>query len=120
MRRPLTSPKAETRHSWKGPSPSSRPRVGFVITVLKPVCGHVRVNLRVGQAAVTEQLLDAADVGAAVEQMCREAVPQGMRAGAGIEAGQGQVLLQQPADAARREAAAAGVEKQGWAWTVDG
>src|SRR5438445_496465 len=89
MRTPRTSPKAETRHSWKGPSASSRPRVGFVITVLEPVCGHVRVNLRIGQAAMTEQLLNAADVGAAVEQVRREAVSQGMRAGAGIKAGAG-------------------------------
>ena len=46
----------------------------------------MRVDLRRHQALVPQQLLHAADVGAAVEQMRGEAVPQRVRRGAACPA----------------------------------
>jgi hypothetical protein len=55
---------------------------------------------------VAQQLLHAADVGPAIQKMRGEAVSQGVRRGALVEARHLQVLLQQTADAARRQPAA--------------
>ena len=63
----------------------------------------MRVDLRGHEAFVAQQFLHAADVGAAVEQMRGEAVPQRVRRGAVVEAGQFQILFQHPADAAGRQ-----------------
>src|SRR5205807_2385143 len=92
---------------------SSGAGVRLVVAVAQAVGGHVGVNLRGAQAAVAEQLLHAADVGPAVEQVRGEAVPQAVRAGARVEARLGQVLGQLAADAARRQPRAVLVEEQG-------
>ena len=60
----------------------------------------MRVNLRRGQALVAEQFLHAADVGAGIEHVRRETVPQGVRAGPRIEPRVLQIFRQQAADAA--------------------
>src|SRR5579885_3823161 len=90
----------------------SRTRVGLLVALLKAVGRHVGVNLRGAQAAVAEQFLHAADVGAVVEQVGGEAVPQRVRAGPRVQAGLLEVLLQQPTDAPRAEARAALVQEQ--------
>ena len=58
----------------------------MLVGVEEPFLGDVGVDLGRGQAAVAEQLLDAPEVGAAVEEVGGEAVPEGVRAGAGVEA----------------------------------
>src|SRR4029453_12722452 len=73
----------------------------------------VRVNLRGYEAFVTEQLLDAADVGTAVEQMRRKRVAECVRCGPQVEAGQFQILKQQPGDAAGGKSAAEAVGEDG-------
>src|SRR4051794_34445134 len=76
--------------------------VCLLITVLQALGCHMGVNLRRPQTAVAQQLLNAADVGAVVEQMGRETVPQTVRTGAGVQPRFGQVFFEQSADAARR------------------
>ena len=49
-----------------------RVRVGF----LQPFNRYMRVDLSRRKTGVTEQRLNAAQVGAAIEQVCRETVPQ--------------------------------------------
>ena len=58
--------------------------MGFVVDLLHPAGGQVRVHLRGAQALVAQQFLHAAEVGTVVEQMRGEAVPQRVRADAGI------------------------------------
>ena len=58
-----------------------------------------------------QQLLDAADVGPAIQQVCGKAVPQRVRACARVEAGQGQVFFNETADAAGGQACAAFVQE---------
>ena len=63
------------------------PRVGGVVDFLHPARRQVRVDLRRAQALVAQQLLHAAQVGAVVQQVRREAVTQRVRADARVEAG---------------------------------
>jgi hypothetical protein len=72
---------------------SETPEQGFAIRVLRPLrvrvrrevelaaaaVAHVRVQLGGGEIRVAEHLLDAAQVGAALQQMRREGVAQQMR-----------------------------------------
>ena len=64
----------------------------------------VRVDLRGHQALVAQQFLHAADIGAAVQQMGGETVPQRVRRRAAVQAGELQILFQHPGDASRGEA----------------
>ena len=59
----------------------------FSYAVAQAGGADVRVDLRGHQALVAQQFLHAADVGAAVEQVRGEAVPQRVRRGAAVEAG---------------------------------
>ena len=61
---------------------------------------HVAVHLRRRERAVAEQLLDRAQVGAALEQVRREGVPQAVR------------MRKQAAERARVETAAARREEE--------
>ena len=75
--------------------------------------GDVRVSLGRPDVGVAEHLLDAAEVGAALQQMRRERVPQQVRMHpAGLEAG----AVREPAEdeerAGARERPAARVEEQ--------
>ena len=54
----------------------SGPRMCFMIDIEDSVLCDVGVNLRGGQVAVTEQLLDAPEVGPAIQQVGREAMPR--------------------------------------------
>ena len=58
----------------------SGPRVGLAVDVPDPFAGHVRVQLGRGDTRMSEQLLDDPQVGAALEQVRRERVPQRVRA----------------------------------------
>src|SRR5436305_1615352 len=53
---------------------SVRAGVCLVVALLQAVRRHVRINLRRAQAAVAQQLLDAADVRAVIQQVRGEAV----------------------------------------------
>ena len=56
--------------------------VSILIDVEQSFLGYMGINLGGGQVAMAEQLLDAPQVGAAVEQVGGEAVPQGVGTGA--------------------------------------
>src|SRR5271169_5111487 len=66
---------------------ASGARVGLVVTVAQPLGRNVGVNLGSAETAVAEQLLDAADVGACVQEVGRKAVSQRVGAGARVQAG---------------------------------
>ena len=74
--------------------PHSGPRVCLMINIQQSLLRDVGVNLGCRQISVTEQFLDAAEVGSAVEQVGGEAVPQRVRAGRVHQAGTQQVCLQ--------------------------
>lgn len=79
-------------------APRLRPRVRFVVRRLQPFHRHVRVDLRGREAGVAEEGLDAAEVGAGVEQVGGEGVAEFVRADAGGDAGVVEVALQQRPD----------------------
>src|SRR5581483_10348439 len=56
-----------------------RVRVSLEVGVAPATVGHVQVDLRGREVGVAEHLLDAAEVGAALEQVRREGVPQQVR-----------------------------------------
>lgn len=56
----------------------SGPRVGFIIYFLQPGGGDMGINLGGGDAFMSEQFLDAAKVGAVVQQMSRKGMPECM------------------------------------------
>ena len=58
----------------------SGPRMGPAVDVPDPLAGEMRVELRGGDTRMPEQLLDDAQVGAALEQVRRERVAQRVRA----------------------------------------
>ena len=61
--------------------------MGPTIDVPDPFSGEMRVQLGRGDTRMSEQLLDHAQVGAALEQMGRKGVAEGVRADASGEAG---------------------------------
>ena len=73
--------------------------VGF----LHAACADVRIDLRRRQALVAQKFLDASQIRAPIEQVRCEAVPQRVRCRLSVEAGQHQIFIQHPPDAARRE-----------------
>src|SRR3954451_5759235 len=92
--RPTTTPVTDQAEpgtypakSAVGPMSATRPRVAGRVDLSQPVDGHQRVHLRVRHRGVSEQLLDDAHVGAAVEQVGREGVPQRVRRDVGGDAG---------------------------------
>src|SRR5439155_20887015 len=63
-------------------------RVRLVVQLPAAPIGYVRVELRRGEIGVSEHLLDAAEVGAALEQVRGEGVPKQVRMDTfGVEAG---------------------------------
>ena len=57
------------------------PRMGRVVDGAEALTADVSVPLGGGQIGVTQQLLHRAEVGAPVEQVCGEGVPEGVRVG---------------------------------------
>src|SRR4029079_17685991 len=92
--------------------PSSGPRMGPAVDVPDPLPGEMRVELCGGDTRMTEQLLDDSKVGAALEQMGRKRVPQGVRADAIGQAGAGGCALHGGPRLLPRQAAPAIAEEQ--------
>jgi hypothetical protein len=61
--------------------------MGFFVSGAEPGGGDVSVDLSRDEALVAEELLDGADVGAAIEKVSGEAVAERMGRGAKVEAG---------------------------------
>src|SRR5882724_6941036 len=95
-----------TRVTARQPRLLLRARMGPFVHLAQPGGGDVRIDLRRRQALVAQQLLDAADIGAAIQEMGSEAVPQGVGRGAVVQAGGFEVLFQHAPDAARGQTAA--------------
>ena len=77
--------------------------MSLVIHLLHSAGRQMRVNLRGDKALVAKQLLHAAEVGAVIQQVRREAVPQRVRADSGIESRFDEIFVQLPADRSRVE-----------------
>src|SRR5438094_398983 len=71
-----------------------RTRMRSLVRLAQASRCDVGINLGSRQAAMTKELLDRTDVGTTIEQMRREAVPQRMGAGPGIDAGHVEILGQ--------------------------
>src|SRR6478736_2985807 len=56
-----------------------RARMRAIVDAAQPVGVHVAVDLSCRERAVAEELLDHAQVGAALEQVCREGVAKAVR-----------------------------------------
>ena len=87
-------------------------RVRRAVALLEPLGRHVRVDLRRAEARVAEELLHRAQVRAAVEQVRRGGVPQGVRP-LGPGRGCRQDGRDEPVHAARAHARAARAEEDG-------
>jgi len=85
--------------------------VGGVVDLFHAIGGQVGVDLGGGEALVAEEFLDAAEVGAVVEQVGGEAVAEGVGADAGVEAGHDQILVELAADGAGGDGGAVFVEE---------
>ncbi len=81
--------------------------MGILVRIVQTLSGNVGVDLGRGQAAVTEQLLNASEVGTAVQKVSGEAVPECVRAGGWVETETQQIPFQQPANTPRRKSRAA-------------
>src|SRR3954454_18678869 len=73
---------------------------------------EMRVFLRRRQRDVAEELLDAAEVGAGVEEMRGEGMPHRVRRNASAQRRLADVAVEEPPHAARRNALAAIVDEQ--------
>ena len=67
-------------------TPSTGPGMGLVVAVPHPLCGKMGVDLRGRKRFVTEQFLDASQVGTVVQQVRRERVAKRVRADRRVEA----------------------------------
>ncbi len=71
-----------------------------LIRVEKTLLSDVRINLSRGEAAVSQQLLHAPKIGAPVEEVRGEAVPERVRAGSNRgQSEASEVFIQEPAHA---------------------
>ena len=76
-----------------GNTGAARMRMSLEVEVAAAAVGNVRVQLGRGQIGVAEHLLDAAQIGPALEQVSREGVPQEVRVDAlRLEPGLGREL----------------------------
>ena len=87
--------------------------VGGIIDLLHAGGGDMGVDLGGAEVGVAEKLLDAAEVGAVVEEVGGEAVPEFVRADLEADGGVAQVFLQEVADGAHGDAAAELAEEEG-------
>src|SRR5262249_49957754 len=86
---------------------SLRAGVCAIVGLHQMVEVHVRVALRRGEARMSEELLDRAQIGALIEKMSGERVTDRVRARGDRRAGAGDVTLDEASDAPCGEAAAA-------------
>lgn len=80
--------------------------VGLVVDLFELLRGEVGIDLSSRKRLMAEQLLNASQIGAVIEHMRREAVPERMRADIRVEAGHLQVFIHLSANAAGAEAPA--------------
>src|SRR5690606_15007593 len=99
---------------WKVSVTSTTPRPGMGVKIgpAQVLPGHVGVDLGGGDAGVTQEFLDGAQVGAALEHVGGEGVPQGMRRDPPVGPGAAGVPGQDVGHAPASQAPAAGVEEQ--------
>src|SRR2546430_1117501 len=105
---PATRPRRRAKPALR-PMHDLGPGMGFFVDGPQSRGADVGVDLRGDEALVAEELLDAADVGAAVEQVGGKTVTEGMGRGAEVQAVELEVFEQHPMDAAGGEAAAEAV-----------
>jgi hypothetical protein len=86
--------------------------VGGVEDLAQVVGRHVRVDLGGRHVGVAEHLLHAAQVGAALQQVRGEAVPERVQADLAGHAGGAQVTAQDVGEALPGQGPAAGVQEQ--------
>ena len=86
----------------------------FVVGSLD-VCGaYVRIDLSGDKAFVSEEFLDAPDIGPTVEQVGSKAVAEGVGAGSCVESKFLDVFLEHSGDAARGQSSTEFVAEGGW------
>ena len=83
-----------------------RPRMSFVVNRLQPLRSHMRIDLRCRKVHVTQELLNASQVRAVIQQMRRERMAQGMRRDMLDYAAFANVLIENAPDASIRKARA--------------
>src|SRR5262249_54565991 len=86
---------------------------GAFLGFSRPLRVHMRVGFRRREAVVPQQFLDAAQIGAAVEQVGGETVAERVRRRQAVEPRLADVLFEEPSHAACGEPSAALVEKHG-------
>ena len=69
-------------------------RMGGIVGFFEALDGDVSVDLRGGEVGVAEEFLDAAEIGAAIEEMRGVTVAEFMRSDRGIEAGAGEISFE--------------------------
>ena len=69
-------------------------RMGGIVGFFEALDGDVSVDLRGGEVGVAEEFLDAAEIGAAVKEVCGVAVAEFVGGDFGIEAGAGKISFE--------------------------
>jgi len=85
----------------------------LLIYMQQAVPRDVGVDLRGCEVAVSEQFLNAPEIGSPVEQVSGEAVPQGMWAGGAGQSGSCKVILQEPSHAPGCQPGSISVQEHG-------
>lgn len=81
--------------------------MGLIVDLRKLRCGELGVALGCGEALMSKQFLNSAEVCAFLQQMCSEGVAQRVRMHVGGESAQDSDALDDARDGARGEARAA-------------
>src|SRR5439155_2855437 len=87
--------------------------MGVLVLAEQPLLAYMSVDLRGLKAGMTEKLLDDPDVGAPVEQVGGEGVPQGVGMG-----GRHRAVVEDAADVSRAQRVAPQVEEHRVGWRV--
>lgn len=87
--------------------------MSVLVGIAEAFLGYVGVDLGRGEAAVSEEFLDRAEVGASVEEVGGEAVAEGVWTGSQVEADGFEVLDEQASDTSNRESSSEAVEEHG-------
>src|SRR5260370_27821985 len=88
------------RSDWRMPARSG-PRMGLMVNRDQPVDGDVRIDLRRRERGMPEDLLDTAQVSAALEEMGGGGMPQPVRAGVRHRTGRRDPGVHDPSNRAR-------------------
>lgn len=85
----------------------------FFVGFPEPAGTDVGVNLGGCEAFVSEEFLDAAEIGSAIQQVCGEGVSECVGCGLLGESGGGDMVFEESADAAGCQAATETIEEHG-------